>query len=581
MRINYFSVDNFRGVSGGIISNKIEFRDSNTIFIFGQNNVGKSTFLQAYQYFYSNTDAVLTDFYNQDDSLIIVFELEVLFDKYDFERIEKAAPKQKDSFKTYLKNGNVLRIATFIKKNEKGKYEKSNRTWNFVENKFDDIGYGSIGLHPVFQSCMPKPVFIKAMPTEAEAKTILNEILRMIAEDRLKAEDLAELKIAQDKIKELQEKMYSVESIAKYEDAVNSYFTKVFPDTSLSIKDQKSRVLWTENKLGKEFDIEFCKTNNCGDIDTRVPTTVNTIGHGTIRTAIFTLLLMRDVAEEFERKDGRKDYMVLFEEPELFLYPKVVRELRELIYQVSKDELPYQVLCASHSPQMIDLAKPKSSIIRMIKDDVGTKLFQINDNFLKKAKNIASDKELKQAMYEVLRFNPHVCESFYADEVILIEGPTEEIILRAYLQEETSDKDVFILNCGSVTNIPFYQKVLSRFNITYNVICDTDKESSTRNDDYGNPIFDKGIQGAISIQFQEDKVKEIPNSGLFRVHIPTFEPAHQVQAIPEKMKFIEEQSLGKPYNANLYWKNSLQPNLSDPGINNVPIIKYIKEILNP
>lgn len=35
-------------------------------------------------------------------------------------------------------------------------------------------------------------------------------------------------------------------------------------------------------------------------------------------------------------------------------------------------------------------------------------------------------------------------------------------------------KDVFIVNCGTVNNIPFYQKIFSKFSIKYNIICDTD-----------------------------------------------------------------------------------------------------------
>ncbi|MBF4366282.1 ATP-dependent endonuclease, partial [Vibrio anguillarum] len=113
--------------------------------------------------------------------------------------------------------------------------------------------------------------------------------------------------------------------------------------------------------------------------------------------------------------------------PELFLYPRIIKELRELIYKVSEDDLPYQVLCASHSPSMIDISKPKSSIIRLVKSDSGTNIYQINNQFLKAAKEVTTDEQLKQEMNEVLRFNPHVCEAFYADEVLLIEGPTEEV----------------------------------------------------------------------------------------------------------------------------------------------------------
>jgi putative ATP-dependent endonuclease of the OLD family len=68
-------------------------------------------------------------------------------------------------------------------------------------------------------------------------------------------------------------------------------------------------------------------------------------------------------------------------------------------------------------------------------------------------------------MYEVLRFNPYICESFYADEVLLVEGPTEEIIIRGILQKLNSSKDLFIVNCGTVNNIPFYQKVYRKFAI--------------------------------------------------------------------------------------------------------------------
>ncbi len=148
------------------------------------------------------------------------------------------------------------------------------------------------------------------------------------------------------------------------------------------------------------------KKNSQGEFDGNIPSSYSSVGHGTIRTAIFTLLLMRDVAERFERRLGRKDYMVLFEEPELFLYPRMVKELRELIYQVSTEDLPYQVLCASHSSSMIDLSKPKSSIIRLVNNSTGTKSYQINDQFLKDAKGIATNAELKQEMYEVLRVQP-------------------------------------------------------------------------------------------------------------------------------------------------------------------------------
>ncbi|EEX2745968.1 AAA family ATPase [Escherichia coli] len=580
MKISFFGVNNFRTISGGIGNNRIIFKDSNTLFIYGANNAGKSTYLKAYMFFYSNEKPIIDDFFKRDDNNSIEFELEVQLDDLDKERIEAKAPKQKESYKKYL-NNDFIRIKKVWSKNGT-RIEDKNYTYDYSKGdsgEYDEVGYATIGLHQVFQSCLPKPVFIKAMPTEEEAKKILNEILKMMAENTLKTSDLDELKAAQNKIKELQDKMYDPELIETYQNSVNGYFNKIFGDTAICFKDQKDRVVWTENKLGRDFEIEFMKKNSQGEFDGNIPSSYSSVGHGTIRTAIFTLLLMRDVAERFERRLGRKDYMVLFEEPELFLYPRMVKELRELIYQVSTEDLPYQVLCASHSSSMIDLSKPKSSIIRLVNNSTGTKSYQINDQFLKDAKGIATNAELKQEMYEVLRFNPYICESFYADEVLLIEGPTEEIICRAFLQETPSDKSIFVLNCGTVNNIPFYQKIFSRFNIKYHVICDTDKAEIVTVDQSGNADFDSGIQKTISEQYRNDCTAMNGNIGLLRTHNITFEPAHQDVSIPDFLRFVDCGDRSKPFNANLYWKDILRPNISHQDINKVPIIKYLNEII--
>lgn len=580
MKISFFGVNNFRAISGGIGNNRIIFKDTNTLFIYGANNAGKSTYLKAYMFFYSNEKPIIDDFFKRDDNNSIEFELEVQLDDLDKERIEAKAPKQKESYKKYL-NNDFIRIKKVWSKNGT-RIEDKNYTYDYSKGdsgEYDEVGYATIGLHQVFQSCLPKPVFIKAMPTEEEAKKILNEILKMMAENTLKTSDLDELKAAQNKIKELQDKMYDPELIETYQNSVNGYFNKIFGDTAICFKDQKDRVVWTENKLGRDFEIEFMKKNSQGEFDGNIPSSYSSVGHGTIRTAIFTLLLMRDVAERFERRLGRKDYMVLFEEPELFLYPRMVKELRELIYQVSTEDLPYQVLCASHSSSMIDLSKPKSSIIRLVNNSTGTKSYQINDQFLKDAKGIATNAELKQEMYEVLRFNPYICESFYADEVLLIEGPTEEIICRAFLQETPSDKSIFVLNCGTVNNIPFYQKIFSRFNIKYHVICDTDKAEIVTVDQSGNADFDSGIQKTISEQYRNDCTAMNGNIGLLRTHNITFEPAHQDVSIPDFLRFVDCGDRSKPFNANLYWKNILRPNISHQDINKVPIIKYLNEII--
>ncbi|NIJ44450.1 putative ATP-dependent endonuclease of OLD family [Wenyingzhuangia heitensis] len=582
MRIISFAVNNFRGLSGGLEQNKIEFQDSNTIFILGQNNVGKSSFLKAYEYFYKNTSLLIDDLYRQDIENKIEFELSLMLDDFDFEK--DAIKKKAEGLKLWLNEKKILKIKKTISFKKSGaKYipEKPiNYTWDYNTSDWIEKNYGGIGLDSVFQNALPTPIFIKAMPSEEEIEKVINEILSAKANVNLKDKERQELKEAQEKIKELQDKLYNPVSIEAYKQEVNSHFQELFPETKIELTE-KDKVKWTENALGKKFSIEFEHNNSKGDRDESIPGTYDKVGHGTVRSAIFSLLLMKDIAEEFERVENRKDYIVLFEEPELFLHPKLMKQLRSLIYKVSESTSPYQILCASHSPQMIDITKEKSSLVRMVKLDSGSRLFQINDRFLKESKEISTKQELKQEMNELLRFNPFICESFYSDEVILIEGPTEEIILRGYLTENEINKDIFIVNCGTVNNIPFYQKIFSKFFIKYHVICDSDSAVNKGTDTHNLPIFESGIQKSIYEQFKLDKTKEGYESGLLNIHYTTFEPAHQDVSISDDLKLPDTylESDGKPYNANRYWKEVLSVNLDNPNIDSVPIIRFMKEIV--
>lgn len=579
MKIISFGVNNFRGIAGGLENNTIEFNNSNTIFLLGQNNVGKSSFLKAYEFYYKNSNATLEDFYRMNIENEIEFEIVLQLDEYDFDK--EAIINKKAGLKKWLNENNLLKVKRVVKANSVKKFtpEIENYTWDYINSKYEVKNYGGIGLHTVFQAALPTPIFIKAMPTEAEGEAIINEILKQKANANLEDKERQELKEAQAKIQELQDKLYNPESIQSYKAEVNKYFQSLFPNTKIELSE-KDKAKWTENSIGKSFSIHF-EHNSNGEKDETIPTSHDRVGHGAVRSAIFSLLLMKDVAEEFQRVENRKDYIVLFEEPELFLHPKLMKQLRTLIYKVSETDTPYQVLCASHSPQMIDITKEKSSLVRMVKHDDGTRLFQINDEFLKNSKDIRTKEELKQEMNEVLRFNPFICESFYADEVVLIEGPTEEIILRGYFNEVETDKDIFVVNCGTVSNIPFFQKIFSRFNIKYHIICDSDKAELKELDSHGLIPFESGIQKSIYQQLKFDYEKQNYSCGLLQVNTPTFEPAHKDENILEKYRYKDYLvSDGKPYNANLYWKEVLQPNLTSNEIDNVPIIKYLKNIIS-
>jgi putative ATP-dependent endonuclease of the OLD family len=66
-----------------------------------------------------------------------------------------------------------------------------------------------------------------------------------------------------------------------------------------------------------------------------------------------------------------------------------------------------------------------------------------------------------------------------------------------------------------------------------------------------------------------------------RTHNVTFEVAHKHENINELVKYPENyvESHGKPFNANKYWSEILEPNFNSSLIDKVPIVIYLKEII--
>ena len=63
MKLQKLIISNYRGLKGS--ENIIDFLNSDIIFLIGQNNVGKSTYLRAYEFFVNpKQSATIEDFYN-------------------------------------------------------------------------------------------------------------------------------------------------------------------------------------------------------------------------------------------------------------------------------------------------------------------------------------------------------------------------------------------------------------------------------------------------------------------------------------------------------------------------------------
>ena len=245
------------------------------------------------------------------------------------------------------------------------------------------------------------------------------------------------------------------------------------------------------------------------------------------------------VKETFGKGDDatdRKAFLILFEEPEIYLHPKSIFLLRDALYDLCANS-PFQFLCASHSPMLIDLSRPHTSLVQFQLNAKGKlSVHQAGDDLF------ARD-DMKNQVQMNNRFNPHLCEVFFADSVVLVEGDTEAIVLRELLAELDSGSEVFVLNTGSKNNIPFYQEVLTHFVIKQHVIHDTD--SRYVRDKNGNIAVNKDgsprSNSAWTLNETIWQLIEIANAttpGLARryCHVKDFESAHGYSYDSEKGK---------------------------------------------
>jgi len=235
------------------------------------------------------------------------------------------------------------------------------------------------------------------------------------------------------------------------------------------------------------------------------------------------------------------------------MHPKASRSLRKELYDLVEDS-PFQIICATHSPIMVDISKPHSSLVRIVKaENEDTETYQVGHDIFQSDEN-------KDYVQMINRFNPYVCEAFYSDEVILVEGDTEAIVFRHILNKYYDDKKIYILNTGSKNNMIFYQKILTHFNIKHHVIHDRD-----------NVLDKNGCKNSAwtlneTIWEQVIKSNKSNYNGIARryVHNSNFESAHPAYKL--------NTTKGKPLSAYEYAKTLT---LDD----DVPCINIIKDII--
>ena len=232
MKLVELRITNFRGLGGS--KNVIKFEGSNVIFLIGQNNVGKSSFLHAYDFFIdSKQTAAESDFFQYNTAAPI--EIEADFRREDGDEKNPDFSNEPDWINKWVQAGTgLITIKKIWIEADKifTKYTKA------ADGKFVKNGFG--GMDSLFTKYAPTPIAINAVETVESLEKKVNEIIEKEHLKKLKEDYKTEYDDAVTAIKKIQDKVTSSAAIQTYNTNINASFKKVFPSLSLkiSVKDE-------------------------------------------------------------------------------------------------------------------------------------------------------------------------------------------------------------------------------------------------------------------------------------------------------------------------------------------------------
>jgi predicted ATP-dependent endonuclease of OLD family len=152
--------------------------------------------------------------------------------------------------------------------------------------------------------------------------------------------------------------------------------------------------------------------------------------------------------------------LLLLEEPEIHLHPALIKRLLKVI---ESERYENQIFMTTHSPLFIHPTN-LHRVFRVTREGDSTRVYSPR----------LSGHQLNYGRL-TQELNADNCEMFFADKVLLVEGPSDHILMRGLIDRfYTGPKDIKVIQVYGKSNIDVYAELLQVFNIPYAIMLDQD-----------------------------------------------------------------------------------------------------------
>lgn len=238
-----------------------------------------------------------------------------------------------------------------------------------------------------------------------------------------------------------------------------------------------------DSVIKPNFDIQM---------NSNIKTSSNLQGTGLVRSTVFALLRYKALKDNEGVRNDR-DLIIGFEEPEIYLHPNAINKMRDTIYNLA-ETASNQIICTTHSPYMIDISKKPNQILNSLsvkKEDDNISINAVAFNISKEFKLLQEDEKTYIKM--LLKIDENVSKCFFVKKVLIVEGDTEQVVLMETINRmRRDDKEKILSNWhilrarGKAVIISLI-KYLKAMQIDIYVMHDKD-ENNQRARRYNDPI---------------------------------------------------------------------------------------------